>query len=88
MNFKLIASAILATFLLTGCSSEITIEKQTKLVEYEGCLAAESEQWNMALSKGQIQTELKPGGKFWIESENRPYQVFEFAQSMCEQYKP
>lgn len=57
-------------------------------MEYQGCLSAESEQWNMALSKGQIQTELKPGGKFWIESENRPYQVFEFAQSMCEQYKP
>lgn len=88
MNFKLFTSVIFATFLLTGCSNEINIEKQTKLVEYEGCLAAESEQWNMALSKGQIQTELKPGGKFWIESENRPYQVFEFAQSMCEQYKP
>lgn len=88
MNFKLFTAAIFATLLLTGCSSEITIGKQTKLVEYEGCLAAESEQWNMALSKGQIQTELKPGGKFWIESENRPYQVFEFAQSMCEQYKP
>ena len=88
MNSKLLTAATFAPLLLTGCSSEINIEKQTKLVEYEGCLAAESEQWNMALSKGQIQTELKPGRKFWIESENRPYQVFEFAQSMCEQYKP
>jgi outer membrane biogenesis lipoprotein LolB len=88
MNFKLFTAAIFATLLLTGCSSEVSIEKQTKLVEYQVCLSAESEQWNMALSKGQIQTELKPGGKFWIESENRPYQVFEFAQSMCEQYKP
>jgi len=88
MNFKLFTAAIFATLLLTGCSGETSIEKQTKLVEYEGCLSAESEQWNMALSKGQIQTELRPGGKFWIESENRPYQVFEFAQSMCEQYKP
>ena len=88
MNFKLFTAATFATLLLTGCSSETSIEQQTKLVEYEGCLSAESEQWNMALSKGQIQTELKPGGKFWIESENRPYQVFEFAQSMCEKYKP
>ena len=88
MHPKLFTVTIFATPLVTGCSSEITLEKQTKLVEYQGCLSAESEQWNMALSKGQIQTELKPGGKFWIESENRPYQVFEFAQSMCEQYKP
>ena len=88
MHPKLFTVTIFATLLVTGCSSEITLEKQTKLVEYQGWLSAESEQWNMALSKGQIQTELKPGGKFWIESENRPYQVFEFAQSMCEQYKP
>ena len=88
MHPKLFTVTIFATLLVTGCISDITLEKQTKLVEYQGCLSAESEQWNMALSKGQIQTELKPGGKFWIESENRPYQVFEFAQSMCEQYKP
>ena len=88
MHPKLFTVTIFATLLVTGCSSEITLEKQTKLVEYQGCLSAESEQWNLALSKGHIQTELKPCGKFWIESENRPYQVFEFAQSMCEQYKP
>jgi hypothetical protein len=77
-------------FVLTSCSSSNNSNDYdaVELIEYENCLDSESNQWNLALTEGKIQSELKPGGKFWIESENRAYQVEEFALSMCEKYKP
>ncbi len=91
MNFRLLATLFMAILALTSCAnSGDTSPKydEVELIEYESCLSSESEQWNLALTKGNIQRELIPGGKFWIESENRAYQVEEFALSMCEKYRP
>jgi hypothetical protein len=80
-----------STLLLTSCGGNqagTPRYDEVELIEYENCLSSESEQWNLALTEGKIQSELKPGGKFWIESENRAYQVEEFAISMCEKYRP
>lgn len=39
MNFSRLASlALVAPILLTGCASSPSMEKQTKLIEYEKCL--------------------------------------------------
>jgi len=75
----------------TGCGNSgggSSKYDEVELIEYENCLSSESEQWNLALAEGNIQRDLRPGGKFWIESENRAYQVEEFALSMCEKYRP
>jgi len=87
MNLRLSISALVASLALSGCGviggSEAKYDA-VELIEYENCLTSESQQWNLALTEGKIQSELRPGGKFWIESENRAYQVEEFALSMCE----
>jgi hypothetical protein len=89
MLFPKLLFPLLACVLITGCSSSnAPIYDEVALIEYQSCLNSESEQWNLALNQGRIQNELRPGGKFWIESENRAYQVEEFAMSMCEKYKP
>lgn len=91
MNLRITTGALLSALSLSGCG--ITGESEPKydaveLIEYENCLTSESQQWNLALTEGKIQAEFKPGGKFWIESENRAYQVEEFALSMCEKSRP
>jgi hypothetical protein len=91
MNFRLLATTIIALLALTSCGNSggnSSKYDEVELIEYESCLSAESEQWNLALTQGNIQRDLRPGGKFWIESENRAYQVEEFALSMCEKYRP
>lgn len=91
MNLRLSISLFIACLALSGCGviggSEAKYDA-VELIEYENCLTSESEQWNLALTEGRIQSELRPGGKFWIESENRAYQVEEFALSMCEKSRP
>lgn len=91
MNLRLSISAFIACLALSGCGviggSEAKYDA-VELIEYENCLTSESQQWNLALTEGRIQSELRPGGKFWIESENRAYQVEEFALSMCEKSRP
>ena len=91
MNLRLSVCAFVASLALSGCgvvgSSEPKYDA-VDLIEYENCLTSESQQWNLALTEGKIQSELRPGGKFWIESENRAYQVEEFALSMCEKSRP
>ena len=91
MNLRLSISALVASLALSGCGIIGGREAKydaVELIEYENCLTSESEQWNLALTEGKIQSELRPGGKFWIESENRAYQVEEFALSMCEKSRP
>lgn len=89
MLFSKIALTLILSLLISGCStSKPPTYDDVALIEYESCLNSESEQWNLALNQGKIQSELRPGGKFWIDSENRAYQVEEFALSMCEKYKP
>jgi len=91
MNLRLSISAITTSLFLSGCGGFNDGEAkydEVELIEYENCLTSESEQWNLALTEGKIQSELRPGGKFWIESENRAYQVEEFALSMCEKFRP
>jgi hypothetical protein len=91
MNFRLSASLLITALALTGCGNSgggSPKYDEVELIEYESCLSSESEQWNLALTEGNIQRDLRPGGKFWIESENRAYQVEEFALSMCEKYRP
>ena len=91
MNLRLSISAFIACLALSGCGviggSEAKYDA-VELIEYENCLTSESQQWNLALTEGRIQSELRAGGKFWIESENRAYQVEEFALSMCEKSRP
>ena len=91
MNLRLSISALVACLALSGCGviggSEAKYDA-VELIEYENCLTSESQQWNLALTEGKIQSELRPGGKFWIDSENRAYQVEEFALSMCEKSRP
>lgn len=91
MNLRLSISLFIACLALSGCGviggSEAKYDA-VELIEYENCLTSESQQWNLALTEGKIQSELRPGGKFWIESENRAYQVEEFALSMCEKSRP
>ncbi len=91
MNLRLCISLFIACLALSGCGviggSEAKYDA-VELIEYENCLTSESHQWNLALTEGRIQSELRPGGKFWIESENRAYQVEEFALSMCEKSRP
>lgn len=91
MNLRLSISSLVASLALSGCGviggSEAKYDA-VELIEYENCLTSESQQWNLALTEGKIQSELRPGGKFWIESENRAYQVEEFALSMCEKSRP
>ena len=91
MNLRLSISALVTLLALSGCGviggSEAKYDA-VELIEYENCLTSESQQWNLALTEGKIQSELRPGGKFWIESENRAYQVEEFALSMCEKSRP
>jgi hypothetical protein len=91
MNLRLSICALVASLALSGCgvvgSSEPKYDA-VDLIEYENCLTSESQQWNLALTEGKIQSELRPGGKFWIDSENRAYQVEEFALSMCEKSRP
>jgi len=91
MNLQLSISALAASLALSGCGVVGGSEPKydaVDLIEYENCLTSESQQWNLALTEGKIQSELRPGGKFWIESENRAYQVEEFALSMCEKSRP
>lgn len=91
MNFRLLATTLISMLVLTGCASTGNTSSkydEVELIEYDNCLSSESEQWNLALTQGNIQRDLMPGGKFWIESENRAYQVEEFALSMCEKYRP
>jgi hypothetical protein len=91
MNFRLLATTLISILALTGCTSTGNTSSkydEVELIEYDNCLSSESEQWNLALTQGNIQRDLMPGGKFWIESENRAYQVEEFALSMCEKYRP
>ena len=91
MNLQLTISALIASLFLSGCGVIGGSQPQydaVELIEYENCLTSESQQWNLALTEGRIQSELRPGGKFWIDSENRAYQVEEFALSMCEKSRP
>ncbi len=91
MNARLTASLLIAALAVTGCGNSgggSSKYDEVELIEYDNCLSSESEQWNLALTEGNIQRDLRPGGKFWIESENRAYQVEEFALSMCEKYRP
>ncbi len=91
MNLRLSVCAFVASLVLSGCGVVGGSEPKydaVDLIEYENCLTSESQQWNLALTEGKIQSELRPGGKFWIESENRAYQVEEFALSMCEKSRP
>ena len=91
MNLRLSISALIASIVLSGCSvvgGGAPKYDAVELIEYENCLTSESQQWNLALTEGKIQSELRPGGKFWIDSENRAYQVEEFALSMCEKSRP
>ena len=91
MTFRLASSLLIAALALTSCgnsSGGSSKYDEVELIEYNNCLSSESEQWNLALTEGNIQRDLRPGGKFWIESENRAYQVEEFALSMCEKYRP
>jgi hypothetical protein len=91
MNLRLSICALVASLALSGCGVVAGSEPKydaVDLIEYENCLTSESQQWNLALTEGKIQSELRPGGKFWIDSENRAYQVEEFALSMCEKSKP
>lgn len=91
MNFRLASSLLIAALALTSCGNNgggSSKYDEVELIEYDNCLSSESEQWNLALTEGNIQRDLRPGGKFWIESENRAYQVEEFALSMCEKYRP
>ena len=91
MNLRLSVCAFVASLVLSGCGVVGGSEPKydaVDLIEYENCLTSESQQWNLALTEGRIQSELRPGGKFWIDSENRAYQVEEFALSMCEKSRP
>jgi hypothetical protein len=91
MNLRLSVCAFVASLVLSGCGVVSGSEPKydaVDLIEYENCLTSESQQWNLALTEGKIQSELRPGGKFWIDSENRAYQVEEFALSMCEKSRP
>jgi hypothetical protein len=91
MNLRLSIYALVASLALSGCGVVAGSEPKydaVDLIEYENCLTSESQQWNLALTEGKIQSELRPGGKFWIDSENRAYQVEEFALSMCEKSRP
>ena len=91
MNLRLSICALGASLALSGCGVVGGSEPKydaVDLIEYENCLTSESQQWNLALTEGKIQSELRPGGKFWIDSENRAYQVEEFALSMCEKSRP
>jgi hypothetical protein len=91
MNLRLSVCAFVASLVLSGCGVVGGSEPKydaVDLIEYENCLTSESQQWNLALTEGKIQRELRPGGKFWIDSENRAYQVEEFALSMCEKSRP
>ena len=91
MNLRLSISALVACLALSGCSvvgGGAPKYDAVELIEQETCLTSESQQWNLALTEGKIQSELRPGGKFWIDSENRAYQVEEFALSMCEKSRP
>ena len=91
MNLQLSICALFTALALSGCGVVGGSEPKydaVDLIEYENCLTSESQQWNLALTEGKIQSELRPGGKFWIDSENRAYQVEEFALSMCEKSRP
>lgn len=91
MKLRLSAAVFIAVLALTGCGNignGSSKYDEVELIEYDNCLLSESEQWNLALTEGNIQKDLRPGGKFWIKSENRAYQVEEFALSMCEKYRP
>ena len=91
MNLRLSVCAFVASLVLSGCGVVGGSEPKydaVDLIEYENCLTSESQQWNLALTEGKIQSEFRPGGKFWIDSENRAYQVEEFALSMCEKSRP
>jgi hypothetical protein len=91
MNLRLSLALIITMLAVTGCGRSADSKSkydEVALIEYESCLSSESQQWNLALTEGKIQSEFKPGGKFWIDSENRAYQVEEFALSMCEKSRP
>ncbi len=91
MHLRVSLALIITMLAVTGCGMSADSKSkydEVALIEYESCLSSESQQWNLALTEGKIQSEFKPGGKFWVESENRAYQVEEFALSMCEKYRP
>ena len=90
INLRISVALIIAMLALTGCGRSGESKSKyddVELIEYESCLSSGSQQWNLALTEGKIQNEFKPGGKFWIESEIRAFQVEEFALGMCEKYR-
>ena len=69
MNARLTASLLIAALAVTGCGNSgggSSKYDEVELIEYDNCLSSESEQWNLALTEGNIQRDLRPGGKFWI----------------------
>jgi hypothetical protein len=52
-----------STLLLTSCGGNqagAPRYDEVQLIEYENCLSSESEQANLALTEGKIQSELRP----------------------------
>ena len=61
MNFRLSASLLITALALTGCGNSgggSSKYDEVELIEYESCLSSESEQWNLALTEGNIQRDL------------------------------
>ena len=79
LSTKLIASLALV-LALSGCASSPSIEEQTKLIEYENCLALARERHNSAnddFNKGIITLE---------EAQKRS--LYAYPETYCEDKRP
>ena len=60
---KLGVLGIVGLLLLTGCASSLSLEEQTRLIQYENCLASELELWKFTAQNTPAETMYE----FWIE---------------------
>jgi len=60
---KLAILGLSGVLLLTGCGSSLSVEEQTRLIQYENCLASELELWKF------VAQDTSPSSmyEFWIE---------------------
>jgi major membrane immunogen (membrane-anchored lipoprotein) len=79
---KLLVSLVTASLLLTGCSKSLSLDDQTKLLEYEKCLDAELAFARMAFDNAADYKR----SEFIRDQRNEAFLIA--IKKMCQGFKP